>query len=214
MPLDSDPVTTTVDALRAKQAAAEGNCRIDVGFWGGVVPENLDDLAPLARGGCAWASSASSADSGNPNFAHLTPESSGWRWHGSPTSDSVLLVHAESHHVIAGQPATCGRGYASFLDSRPDAAEEDAVALVLDTAAATGARAHVVHVSSAQVLPLLADARRSRRARHGRDLPALPDVRRGDDSRRRHRVRRVPAHPRHRQPRPAVGRACATARWT
>ena len=41
MPLDSDPVTTSVAALRAKQAAAQENRLVDVGFWAGVVPENL-----------------------------------------------------------------------------------------------------------------------------------------------------------------------------
>ena len=130
------------------------------------------------------------ADSGNPNFAHLdagaVPRA---RWRGSPNSDSVLLVHAESARRHRRQPAAGGRGYASFLDSRPDAAEEDAVALVVDTAAETGARAHVVHVSSARVLPLLADGQARRGPRHRRDLSALSDVRRRDDSRRRHRVR-------------------------
>jgi len=70
------------------------------------------------------------------------------------------LVHAEDHEVIADSPRPCGRGYASFLESRPDAAEQDAVALVLDAAAETGARMHVVHVSSAKVLPALAAAKR------------------------------------------------------
>jgi allantoinase len=75
--------------------------------------------------------------------------------------DAVLLVHAESHHVIEDSPRPCGRGYASFLSSRPDASEEDAVALVIDAATETGARVHVVHVSSARVLPMLAEAKRA-----------------------------------------------------
>ena len=70
-------------------------------------------------------------------------------------------MHAESHHVIEDSPRPCGRGYASFLSSRPDASEEDAVALVIDAARETGARVHVVHVSSARVLPMLAEAKRS-----------------------------------------------------
>src|SRR4029077_15572489 len=53
MPLDSDPVTTTVAALRTKQDVAEGNCAVDVGFWAGVVPGNVDDLGPLAAEGVA-----------------------------------------------------------------------------------------------------------------------------------------------------------------
>ena len=160
MPLDSEPVTTTVAALRAKQATAQGNCRVDVAFWAGVVPEHLDELGALADAGVAGFK-CFLADSGNPNFGHLTPIQFRTAMARIAELGSVLLVHAESNHVIAASPRPCGRGYASFLDSRPDAAEEDAVALVLDTAAETGARAHVVHVSSARVLPLLAEAKRS-----------------------------------------------------
>ncbi|MGV0808455.1 allantoinase AllB [Mycolicibacterium setense] len=160
MPLDCRPVTTTVAALRTKQAAAEGNCRVDVRFWAGVVPENLGELESLAASG-ARGFKCFLADSGNPDFGHLTPAEFRTAMNRIAELGSVLLVHAESHHVIAGSPPPQGRRYASFLRSRPDAAEEDAVRLVVETAAATGARAHVVHVSSANVLPLLADARRS-----------------------------------------------------
>ena len=159
MPLDSDPVTTTVAALRTKQDVAEGNCAVDVGFWAGVVPGNVDDLGPLAAEGVAGFK-CFLADSGNPNFGRLTPDQ--FRRAAAQIAEfgSVLLVHAEDHEVIAGSPRPCGRGYASFLESRPDAAEQDAVALVLDAAAETGARMHVVHVSSAKVLPALAAAKR------------------------------------------------------
>ncbi len=87
--------------------------------------------------------------------------------------DAVLLVHAESHHVIEGSPRPCGRGYSSFLSSRPDASEEDAVSLVIDAATETGARVHVVHVSSGHVLPMLAEAKRAgcaSRPRHARTI--------------------------------------------
>ena len=160
MPLDSDPVTTNVAALRIKQEAAEGNCRVAVGFWAGVVPDNLEDLEPLADAGVTGFK-CFLAESGNPNFEHLTPEQFRTAMARIAELDAVLLVHAESARVIADSPSAGGRDYGSFLDSRPDAAEEDAVALVVETAAATGARAHVVHVSSAQVLALLAEAKRS-----------------------------------------------------
>src|SRR5262249_37427703 len=51
MPLNSIPSTTTVDAFEQKRAAAAGQCHVDVGFWGGVVPGNGADLEPLARAG-------------------------------------------------------------------------------------------------------------------------------------------------------------------
>src|ERR687885_320457 len=47
MPLNSVPPTTTPAALRRKREAAAGKCHVDVGFWGGVVPGNLGELAPL-----------------------------------------------------------------------------------------------------------------------------------------------------------------------
>ncbi|WP_273732416.1 allantoinase AllB [Mycolicibacterium septicum] len=160
MPLDCRPVTTTVAALRTKQAVAEGNCRVDVGFWAGVVPENRGELGALASAGVRGFK-CFLADSGNPDFGHLTPAQFRTAMSRIAELGSVLLVHAESHRVIAGSAPPHGRHYSSFLRSRPDAAEEDAVGLVIDTAAASGARAHIVHVSSANVLPMLADAKRA-----------------------------------------------------
>lgn len=160
MPLDSDPVTTTVEALSEKQQAAQDNCEVDVGFWGGVVPDNLSDLADLAAAG-VQGFKCFLTDSGNPNFPRLNADDFRTAVALIAALDAVLLVHAESHHVIQESPRAGGRGYASFLSSRPDASEEDAVALVIDAARETGARVHVVHVSSARVLPMLAEAKQA-----------------------------------------------------
>ena len=160
MPLDSDPVTTTAAALQRKHEAAQGNCEVDVAFWGGVVPGNLDELGDLAAAGVRGFK-CFLTDSGNPNFPHLDADE--FRRAASLIADigAVLLVHAENHEVIADSPAPRGRNYASFLASRPDVSEEHAVALVIDVALETGVRMHVVHVSSARVLPMLAEAKRS-----------------------------------------------------
>jgi allantoinase len=160
MPLDCDPVTTSVTALNAKRAAAEGNCCVDLGYWGGVVPDNLDRLAPLAQAGIRGFK-CFLADSGNPQFPRLSPAQFRTAMGRIAELGSVLLVHAESHAVIDASPRPAGRDYRSFLSSRPDAAEEDAVALVIDTVRVTGARAHIVHISSARVLPQLAEAKRN-----------------------------------------------------
>ena len=160
MPLDSDPVTTTVNALGIKQRAAQSNCMADVAFWGGVIPGNLDDLEGLVAAGVRGFK-CFLTDSGNPNFPHLNADEFRRAAALIAGMDAVLLVHAESHHVIHDSPRPCGRSYASFLSSRPDSSEEDAVALVIDAARQTGGRVHIVHVSSARVLPMLADAKRS-----------------------------------------------------
>src|SRR5206468_3669127 len=51
MPLNSLPVTTTAIALKVKARAAAGRATVDYAFWGGVVPGNVQQLAPLARAG-------------------------------------------------------------------------------------------------------------------------------------------------------------------
>jgi allantoinase len=158
MPLDSDPVTTTVAALALKKAAAQGNCAIAVDFWAGVVPANVDDLDELAAAGVRGFKCFLS-DSGNPNFPRLSAAEFRRAAGHVARLGGVLLVHAEQHDVIADSPPAIGREYSSFLASRPDAAEEAAVALALDTARETGARMHVVHVSSARVLPMIAAAK-------------------------------------------------------
>src|SRR5205085_5937429 len=51
MPLNSIPPTTTVAGFEEKLAAAAGKCAVDVAFWGGVGPGNVDELAPLVERG-------------------------------------------------------------------------------------------------------------------------------------------------------------------
>lgn len=158
MPLDSDPVTTTVDALDVKKAAAQGKCSVAVDFWAGIVPGNVDDLDGLAEAGVRGFK-CFLTESGNPNFPHLSDAEFRRAAAHVARLGAVLLVHAEQHDDITGSPRPSGRGYSSFLASRPDAAEEHAVTLILDVARETGARVHVVHVSSARVLPLIAAAK-------------------------------------------------------
>jgi allantoinase len=158
MPLDSVPVTTTVAALRIKQTAARLDSRVEVAFWGGVVPANLGALQPLADAGVRGFK-CFLADSGNPDFPHLSPAQFRAAAAQVADLDAVLLVHAESHAVLATSPSPAGVDYASFLASRPDSAEVDAVALAVGAARDTGVRLHLVHVSSAQALGVIADAK-------------------------------------------------------
>ena len=152
MPLDSDPVTTTVAALRIKQAVGTRATAASTSDSGAAwCPRTSGTWQHWPRR--AWrGSSASSPTRATRTSGTSPPTQFRAAMARIAELESVLLVHAESHQVIDASPRPSGRGYASFLESRPDAAEEDAVALVVETAAATGARAHVVHVSSARVL--------------------------------------------------------------
>ena len=69
-----------------------------------------------------------------------------------------MIVHAEDGHLL-DEGALDGTHYAGFLASRPPAAEEAAIALVLAEAEATGGRAHIVHLSAAGAVPELHAAR-------------------------------------------------------
>jgi allantoinase len=164
MPLNSIPPTTTVDGLEAKRAAARGRCHVDVGFWGGVVPGNAPDLAPLARAGVLGFKcflSPSGVDEfvnvGEADLREALPIVAALRL--------PLLVHAELPALLRDPMAAVNEGrvdprcYATWLESRPDECERAAIEMLVRLAAAYGARIHVVHLASADALPAIRAAR-------------------------------------------------------
>jgi allantoinase len=153
MPLNSLPPTTTVAALREKQAAARGQCLVDVGFWGGAVPGNAADLVPLHEAGVLGFKSFL-ADSGVPEFPPLDRAGLAEAF---AAVDALFVVHAEDPARL--HDARPSRVYADFLASRPSAAEVSAVDTALDTARATGRRVHILHLSAAAALGSLRRAR-------------------------------------------------------
>jgi allantoinase len=162
MPLNSIPATTTREAFAAKRAAAAGQCAVDVGFWGGVVPGNAGELAGLVadgvRGFKCFLIDSGVAEFGWVGEAELAPAMAILAGLGAP-----LLVHAElAGPIDAAAPglATADpRRYATYLASRPPAAEEAAIALVTRLCRATRARTHIVHHSAASALDQLRSAR-------------------------------------------------------
>jgi allantoinase len=158
MPLNSLPPTLDPPSLAVKRAAAEGQCLVDVGFWGGAVPGNLGRLRPLLDAGVMGVK-CFLPDSGVEEFAALSTEQLLRAAEEVAAADGLLLVHAEDPVVLAAARPADGRSYPRFLASRPAAAEDSAIAAVIETARRTGARAHVVHLSSAGALPELAAAK-------------------------------------------------------
>jgi allantoinase len=163
MPLNSVPVTTTVDALERKARAAERRASVDYAFWGGVIPGNEDELAPLSRAG-ARGFKCFLVPSGIDEFPAVgEAELRGAMLRIAPLG-LPLLVHAELPGPIARATPPAGsdpRRYATFLASRPPAAELEAVDLVLGLCRETGCRVHIVHVSAAGTLDRVRDARRA-----------------------------------------------------
>jgi allantoinase len=157
MPLDSVPATVSVAALGVKRQAADGQCHVDVGFWGGVIPGNTPDLEPLARAGVAGFK-CFLADSGSPDFPPVNAGQLTGALRIAARLGLPLLVHAECPQATA--VTALGTSYAGYLASRPRGLENLAVAEVIEAARATGGHAHIVHLSSSDALPMIASARR------------------------------------------------------
>jgi allantoinase len=158
MPLNCLPPTTDAAALELKRAAARGQTHVDVAFWGGAVPGNEADRPGLHAAG-VLGFKCFLVDSGVLEYPPL--DAAGLKGAARQVADlgSVLLVHAEDASCIdrARQPG--GPDYATFLLSRPAEAETAAIRAVIEVARRTGVRTHVLHVSSATSLSLLAAAR-------------------------------------------------------
>jgi allantoinase len=159
MPLNSIPPTVSVAALDEKRADAEGRVYVDVGFWGGVIPGNLEELRPLIEAG-VFGFKCFLAPSGVDEFPAVTAVEMEQAMGALAELDSLLLVHAEDAHALETAPHRPGTAYADFLASRPGAAEDAAIAEVIRLAEQTGARAHIVHLSSAASVDQLVAAKR------------------------------------------------------
>jgi allantoinase len=158
MPLNSVPTTITAEALRIKREVAADKVVIDTGFWGGAVPENLGSLRALHDAG-VFGFKAFLAPSGIDEFGHLDADQLEAALDEIAALGSVLIVHAEDPGVLDAHANHGGTSYAAFVESRPDAAETTAIDRVIAGVRRTGARAHILHLSSAAALPALRAAR-------------------------------------------------------
>jgi len=162
MPLNCLPETTTVEALEQKRAAATGKCYVDWAAWGGVAGQNRDHILPLAAAGVK----------GYKCFL-IYPGIEGFRMVDQQEleaalpyvaqSDLPLLVHAElAGSIDAATTKLKGADwskYETYLRSRPDEAELEAIQLLLKLCRTYHFHLHIVHLSTAIALGVLRDAR-------------------------------------------------------
>ncbi|MFC8359193.1 allantoinase AllB [Streptomyces griseorubiginosus] len=158
MPLNSLPPTTTVENLRTKREVAADKAHIDVGFWGGALPDNVKDLRPLHESG-VFGFKAFLSPSGVDEFPHLDQDGLARSLAEIASFDGLLIVHAEDPHHLETAPQRGGPRYADFLASRPRDAEDTAIAQLIAQAKRLDARVHVLHLSSSDALPLIAQAK-------------------------------------------------------
>ncbi|MFD4124915.1 allantoinase AllB [Streptomyces globisporus] len=159
MPLNSLPPTTTVENLRVKQEVARTKAHVDVGFWGGALPDNVKDLRPLHDAG-VFGFKCFLSPSGVDEFPELDQQQLANSLGEITDFGGLLIVHAEDPHHLTAAPRRDGRKYADFLASRPRDAENTAIENLIAQARRLGARVHVLHLSSSDALPLIAAAKR------------------------------------------------------
>ncbi|MBK6045279.1 allantoinase AllB [Streptomyces sp. MBT55] len=159
MPLNSLPPTTTVENLRVKQEVARTKAHVDVGFWGGALPDNVKDLRPLHDAG-VFGFKCFLSPSGVDEFPELDQQQLANSLGEITDFGGLLIVHAEDPHHLTAAPQRDGRKYADFLASRPRDAENTAIENLIAQARRLGARVHVLHLSSSDALPLIAAAKR------------------------------------------------------
>lgn len=163
MPLNCIPATTSRAAAEQKRAALGDQLHVDVAFWGGVVPGNADELEGLARFGVPGAK-CFLCPSGVDEFPNVTAPDLERALPLLRDLGLVLLVHAEVPGPLDRAEAQLAkekadpRAYDTYLRSRPKASEDEAIALVIELARKHRARVHIVHLSSATALPMIARA--------------------------------------------------------
>lgn len=172
MPLNSLPPTTTVAGLREKVKSAQGQCWVDVGFYGGLVPGNTHELKGLVREGVRGFKGFL-IDSGVEEFPAVAASDIKKAMEELADEPTTLMFHAEmippitasvGDDVQTSEPPAAPEGplqaYSTFLASRPSAFETYAIAEILSLAhLAPKLPLHIVHLSAMEAIPLLRKAR-------------------------------------------------------
>ena len=164
MPLNCIPETTDVAALEAKRSAAAGKTWVDWAAWGGVVRGNADSLPSLAASGIPGFK-CFLIHSGIDGFAWVDEQDLRLALARLRGTGLPLLAHAEVAGPVDAATETLNasgadwRKYSTYLASRPDEAEVEAIALLIRLAEEFQTPIHIVHLATAQALPLLAEAR-------------------------------------------------------
>ncbi|MHB1021063.1 MAG: allantoinase AllB [Acidobacteriaceae bacterium] len=162
MPLNCLPETTTVDALEQKRKAAAGQCWVDWKPWGGVVGDNQMHIVPLAEAGVPGYK-CFLIYPGCDGFSMVEETQLRAALPHVASTGLPLLVHAELAGPLEAAAARLHdadwRRYVSYLASRPDEAELEAIALMIQLCREYGVRVHIVHLSTAKALGMLQAAR-------------------------------------------------------
>ena len=148
MPLNSTPCTVSAVEVDRKRAALEALSVADFGIWGGLVPGSVGQMAEMAAHGVIGFK-AFMCDSGLPEFPRADDSTLENGMREAAALGLPVAVHAEDDATLARLSSEFGGTTAQdYLASRPVAAEAIAIARAIEIAGETGAKLHIVHVSS------------------------------------------------------------------
>ncbi|UPK46989.1 allantoinase AllB [Paenibacillus pabuli] len=165
MPLNGVPPTIRPDAWDSKMKAADGQSYVDFAFWGGLVPGNRAELAPLTEKGAAGFKAFMSEPGGEGEdiFARADDDTLLKGMYEIAKLNRVLALHAEDEAMVAElatRSIAAGRtGPMDYVQSRPAEAEVRAVSRALQYGEQTGCALHFVHISTRKALDLIAEAK-------------------------------------------------------
>jgi allantoinase len=167
MPLNGLPPTTTLAAVEQKKRLLAGRSNADYALWGGLVPGNLEELAPMAEAGVIGFKAFMSAAGGKQEGAFREVDDTEL-YRGMQEIarlGKILALHAESEAVIRALAADKARrglsGSADYVRTRPVYAELEAVRRALFFAEQTGCALHFVHISSPEAVREIGAAKRA-----------------------------------------------------
>ena len=158
MPLNCSPVTTTLGASTAKRQAAAGKCWVDVGFYGGLVPGNANQIGPLLEAGVLGIK-AFLCHSGLDEFPAATEADLRAAAPHLVRHQRPLLVHAELTNAPAPRPEFA-QSYSDYLATRPPQWEWDAIDLLRNVCQKTGCPIHIVHLANGLAVEFLEQMKR------------------------------------------------------
>jgi len=165
MPYDATGPVDSLEAFEAKTSRVRDEAHVDVALWATVPPRGpIDDVSALVDAGAA-AFKLSTFETHPQRFPRIPDDQMVAAFALIAASGGLAGVHAENDEIVragiaAQRAATGGADPLAHARSRPEVAEHEAIARVLEFARVTGVRLHICHVSTPRGVELVAAARR------------------------------------------------------
>jgi allantoinase len=154
MPLNSSPPVISAAHLETKKQLALQKSHTDFALWGALIPDSLPHMKAMAQAG-AIGFKAFMCHSGLDEFPAADTATLREGMKIAADLDLPVGVHAE----LPFEVPVSGRDMASWLASRPIRFELDAIRHVLEIAGETGCKLHIVHVTCAEGVDLISEAK-------------------------------------------------------